>query len=514
MALLSVALVRTAWLCDDAYITFRTVDNLVHGFGPVWNASERVQAYTHPLWLAAVTLPYFLTREPYYTSLVLSIALSLLTAALLAKRLAATPWTLAACFAALLSSKAFIDYSTSGLENALTHLLVALFGWRWWDAPAGESRLRQLALVASLCLLTRLDLIVLVGPAVAVEAWRLGVVRSIRPLMIGLSPIIVWEAFSVFYYGSLVPNTAFAKVGAGLERDVLLARGSGYFQRTFWTDPATLPVMALAVISAAANRRRDWPLALGIVLNGFYVLWIGGDFMAGRFFTAPFLMGVCLLARSPSIERRTAGVTTAAAVVLLGLAAPWEPALVSGYGFSRFNNLIHGEAGVEPRDRSAYINAYGVMDERRWYYESSGLLKSRPGQQRPDNPMVFDGIALRKQGRQVVVRDGIGFTGYFAGPEVHIVDMFALSEPLLARLPANPDSRTGHFLRDIPAGYIETLETGQNRLADPNLAAYYDRLRCVISGPLWSVDRLATVADLLLGRFDHLLAPTWAASRR
>jgi arabinofuranosyltransferase len=62
------------------------------------------------------------------------------------------------------------------------------------------------------------------------------------------------------------------------------------------------------------------------------------------------------------------------------------------------------------------------------------------------------------------------------------VDIFALSDPLLARLPANPDSRTGHFLRDIPAGYIETLETGQNRLTDPDLAAYYDQLRRVISG--------------------------------
>jgi len=28
-----VVLVRTAWVCDDAYITFRTVDNFVHGHG-------------------------------------------------------------------------------------------------------------------------------------------------------------------------------------------------------------------------------------------------------------------------------------------------------------------------------------------------------------------------------------------------------------------------------------------------------------------------------------------------
>lgn len=509
MALLLVALLRTAWVCDDAYITFRTVNNIVNGYGAVWNAGERVQAYTHPLWMAMVTVPYVVTREPYYTSMALSIALTLLTAVLLAKRLALTPWTLLVCFVALLSSKAFVDFSTSGLENALTHALLALFVWRWWEAPAGESRLRQLALIAALCLLTRLDLVVLVGPAVAIETWRFGLARAARPLLVGLLPLLVWEAFSVFYYGSFVPNTAYAKVGAGLSRDDLLVSGQSYFLRTFWSDPATIPVMALGLVAGAAN----WPLAVGILLNALYVLWIGGDFMAGRFFTAPFLLSVCLLARARWAGSRVGGSAVAAALLLLGLLAPWEPALLSGYGYSRANNLLHGDSGIEPRDKLANISAAGVMDERRWYYESSGLLKSRPGQPRPDNPMVFDGLELRKQGRQVVVRDGIGFTGYFAGPDVHIVDMFALSDPLLARLPANPNSRSGHLLRDIPAGYLETLESGTNRLADPNLAAYYDRLRLVISGPLWDVERLATTGRLLVGGFDHLLAGTWSAAR-
>jgi len=53
-----------------------------------WNIAERVQAYTHPLWLFAVS---------------------------------------AARLAVLVSSRAFTDYSTSGLENPLTHLLLASF---------------------------------------------------------------------------------------------------------------------------------------------------------------------------------------------------------------------------------------------------------------------------------------------------------------------------------------------------------------------------------------------------
>ena len=43
-------LLRTAWLCDDAYISFRVVENAVSGHGLRWNVADRVQVFTHPLW--------------------------------------------------------------------------------------------------------------------------------------------------------------------------------------------------------------------------------------------------------------------------------------------------------------------------------------------------------------------------------------------------------------------------------------------------------------------------------
>ena len=48
-------LLRTAWLSDDALITFRTVLNFTHGYGLTFNVAERVQAYTHPLWMLMLT---------------------------------------------------------------------------------------------------------------------------------------------------------------------------------------------------------------------------------------------------------------------------------------------------------------------------------------------------------------------------------------------------------------------------------------------------------------------------
>jgi hypothetical protein len=40
LLLLALLIVRTAWMCDDAYITMRSIDNVVHGYGPRWNVAE------------------------------------------------------------------------------------------------------------------------------------------------------------------------------------------------------------------------------------------------------------------------------------------------------------------------------------------------------------------------------------------------------------------------------------------------------------------------------------------
>lgn len=51
-----------SWVGDDAYITFRGVDNFIHGFGLRWNPVERVQAFTSPLWLLFLSPFYAVSR--------------------------------------------------------------------------------------------------------------------------------------------------------------------------------------------------------------------------------------------------------------------------------------------------------------------------------------------------------------------------------------------------------------------------------------------------------------------
>jgi hypothetical protein len=70
LVLCALVLLRHAWVSDDAFITLRTVRNLVEGEGPRWNLHERVQGFTHPLWmLLAVAQLFGLSREPMVAAL-------------------------------------------------------------------------------------------------------------------------------------------------------------------------------------------------------------------------------------------------------------------------------------------------------------------------------------------------------------------------------------------------------------------------------------------------------------
>ena len=141
---------RDSWLSDDAYITLRTVDNFIHGYGLTWNVDERVQVYTHPLWMGLLSALYFCTHEMYYSVLALSLLLSVLAVALVAVYLARSLALGLLAILLLAASKAFVDYCTSGLENPLTHLLLVLFLLVYFSERWRRHRLFYLALLAAL----------------------------------------------------------------------------------------------------------------------------------------------------------------------------------------------------------------------------------------------------------------------------------------------------------------------------------------------------------------------------
>ncbi|MBU8933835.1 MAG: hypothetical protein KOO62_07490 [candidate division Zixibacteria bacterium] len=149
----------------------------------------------------------------------------------------------------------------------------------------------------------------------------------------------------------------------------------------------------------------------------------------------------------------------------------------------------------------------GISDERAGYYQKTGLLLQCTDSLTPNHPWAGDGLTARQAGDTVIYRAGVGLMGYFAGPDARIVDKHALSDALLSRLPSHLPKRwrIGHFTRLIPAGYLQTVPGGPNRIDDPDLAKYYDVLSEIISGDLLGGNRLGEIFRFNLGGYDHLL---------
>jgi arabinofuranosyltransferase len=128
----------------------------------------------------------------------------------------------------------------------------------------------------------------------------------------------------------------------------------------------------------------------------------------------------------------------------------------------------------------------------------------------PRGGWVEAGRQARAEGRRVLVGESIGYLGFYAGPAVHVVDQLALCDPLLARMEV-PDKnhwRIGHFKRNLPAGYVETLEGGANRIANPRLAGLYDVLEVITRGPLWRRDRFREIVKINLGFYRDRMRET------
>jgi arabinofuranosyltransferase len=350
-------------------------------------------------------------------------------------------------------------------------------------------------LVAGLLALNRLDTILLSLPFLLVAYWRMhDTFRGAgKTLAIGFAPFLAWEVFAIVYYGFPFPCTAYSKLGSGIASSDLRAQGALYFLSQLTFDPTSLLVIAGALVLLLVQReRRLYPLGLGIVLYLAYVVRIGGDFMAGRFFTLPLLASALLLAlllREYLARKGAAVYLPAAATIAAGLLLTSHPTLGAQVDYALVTNSFSKNVWDER----------GVADERAVYAESSSILRVRRDVAIPDDGRRADGQAATAGSIPVLGR--IGVSGFFAPPNGIIVDGDGLADALVARLPLVDKKhwRIGHFWRHIPDGYIDSIKQGRNLITDPATAILYDRVKLVVSGPIWSWARWKEIARLNFG---------------
>jgi arabinofuranosyltransferase len=499
LVIFTYVFLANAWIGDDAYITFRVVDNFVKGYGLTFNPDERVQAYTHPLWMLLLSAAYAVTSNLFYTTLVVSYALCVAALAVVFKALSSF-WQRALFLGVLLSSKGFVDYTSSGLEYPLSFLLLCVFYCRFLGvsgAAAAVSAFDVIAFgaIASLAFLNRSDSILLyLGPLAYLGwmGWPAHRARLAGYFAIALAPVALWLVFSYVYYGFPFPNTYYAKVATGIPRGLQLRQGLAYVANSINFDPFTLGLIGLT--AAVASRTRRLPEIAAVVSALLYVLYtisVGGDFMSGRFFAMPLL--VCAIVLVRVVQRREMGAALGAALVAYNVIAPLAP--------------VKTRANY-PDGAWAWRLQNGIKDERGHYHQISNVLFYAPFRALPDHLWYREGISFRNSSEKVSVQGSIGFFGFVAGPTKYVIDRNALSDPLLARLPVSEslyfEFYAGHFFRELPNGYLESRREGRNLLVDPLLHDYYDKLLNVTAGPVFSRARFSDIWDLNFGRYRRI----------
>jgi arabinofuranosyltransferase len=469
-------LIRTAWISDDAAITLRCVLNLLHGYGATFNIDERVQPYTHPLWFLIISVLSVLTRNVFASTFVLSIAVSMTSLWLLLTRVARNFRAGVLAASVLLLSKAYVDFSTSGLENPLAHLLILA-------AVLSATSAITFFLICSLVYLTRPDLLVLLVPLalLVVTEYREAPRRLVQAVAIGAIPAVAWTLFSLYYYGFPFPNTAYAKLGAGIPIIERASQGGTYLLDSATRDYVTLPFVIVGMAIGFRGSLLDKALACGSLLYLAFVVSTGGDFMSGRFLTVPLLVAAIIVSRSPLSIRQVQVGAVAFGVLAL---ATINATVLSGPGYS-----------------DSTIGDNGISDERAYYFQRYGLVAA------PKGTFAQPAWDLRERSVSIVCGN-LGFTGIAGGPAAHLIDQCALADPLLAHLPAERTRqwRIGHFLRQLPTDYEASVAQRANLLTDPRTHAYYESIRDVTRGRLTSLDRLREVVRLTLGRVP---VPDW-----
>lgn len=522
LAALAWLVLSHAWFTDDAYFSFRSIDNFVNGYGLTWNVIERVQAYTHPLWVLLLSAFYFFTREIYITTIVVSLALTLALGWLVIFKIAKTRWQGLAAVLLLSLSTAFIDYTTSGLENPLSHLLLAVFLYIFLVQKRSPHKLFWLGLLAALGALNRLDMILFYVPALGYEWWQQkDKWRATGMIALGFIPLAVWEIFSIVYYGFPFPSTYYAKAQNYVALGEEIFAGLNYFLFTLKFDPITWVVIVAALVTATWQRHtRAIAVAIGILLYLAYILQIGGDFMGGRFLSAAYLSAVILLLvyLFPKLRFKRHWVLIPA-TLLLSLLASSPPYFLYAKDFrtARWNGVVDermvyfGTSFLRTEDLYAFNSdpQYNTLNKIAFFVKSIG--RGTLFRWEAENDWIDLGKDLRAQaaaqGKLFLPQGANGFTGYYAGPHVYIINALALTDGLLARVPPiyNPNWRSGHFMRIIPPGYLEVEAGTQDHLDDAGLDSYYQKIRLITHGDLFAADRWQAIWELNTKSFDDLL---------
>ena len=495
------------WQSDDSYHGYVMVKHLLEGNGFVYNIGERACATTAPLYTLSIAVPCFFTGEYFFTTIVLDVVYTAIAYYIFAYRICRSRAQVIYGFLALIGSKAFLSYTTSGLENSLLFLLSAVFLLQYFSNESfNTKKLLALAFTFGLIAVTRMDLVLMFIPMIVwvflFKRDNTSFGRAVGITFAGLSPFILWELFSVFYYGFPFPNTAYVKIGTGISSTDYMKHGVIYYFYTLINDPVVLLVPLFFVLLAFMTKKARYVMTgTGILVYGLYILWIGGDFMMGRHFTVMLFVSILSFAMMVNRETDNKGSckrmrSVFEACILFSVIASFTFGSVIGsqylYG--------HRSASSISDERENYSNTTGLYNNIVSYIKTGRLCVEDTW-----NTQATD--ELREKGFSGGILENAAGILVFYNSDLYLNDTYCLGDPFLSKLPAlyDPNWRVGHLRRAIPEGYQETSREDENLIEDPALHEFYDKIVLITRGDLLAPGRIKTIIDMNLGKYDNLI---------
>jgi len=279
--------IKLEYTQDDAYISYRYVENFLDGHGLVFNYGERVEGYTNFLWIMILSLTTMIGLPIILTSKVLGIVFgvgTLVITYLLSKEYVDYKRWYLAFFAPLLLAinQALAFWTIGGLETAMFIFLAMLVLYCEIKTP----RLTPFILV--IATITRPEGGLLFGIIflyrLFISKVGLKLLAQYTAIYIGL--LIPYAVFKLMYFGDLLPNPFYAKTG--FSKDYLVA-GLEYTWRFLKNYGAfgTLFLLPLFFLKKLPNEIKL--LWMTVLIYTLYIIIVGGDVLKVHRFFLPLL---------------------------------------------------------------------------------------------------------------------------------------------------------------------------------------------------------------------------------
>jgi len=480
------------WICDDAMINFRIVDNFVHGHGPVFNVGERTEVYSDPLWVAAlIIMRIVLWFVPLgWSAVLLGLGCSAVGFYFAGRAIAwqhraskQTAWPVGLATLAVIPP--VWEFMTSGLEIGMT---IGWIGASYYLVVRRHSNIgspTRAAFLLGLGVLIRPDLLILVFWFLATwfitdESWFIATTQRVRRLalagIVAFALPVLYELCRMAYFASLVPNTGLVKSATSL----WVSQGFSYLLNFFnpywlWIPVGVLVLLQMTRGYALRGDRRTAlvslaPLIGGLLSMGYFVA-IGGDFMHGRL----LIPGLFCLLMNGSLTITTRWriallVVVAAWVVVCGSWLRWRQSALLYTTIGDERAITLGLSGVDhPITKNDFAASpwYGYGEQLRIGAEQ--YAPGRNGLVLGSNPKLFVPLPTHLPpivgGRNglgnvlIAATRPIGQVGYAAGQHVYIFDVLSLANPVSSHFTIHERGKPGHEKVASMAWYLARFGT-------------------------------------------------------